>query len=177
MQLTHQVTMNEWNTSEQIKTWATPTKSDSKDASMTTPIKEHASIDRTDSKISRQVHLEAMNEQIKTWATPTKAAHKHMSYSPEAVMNRLDKGTTDDERTSTSQAGIRENTGRNQPLDLQRNVESEMGGNVNGFAHWVDYERLCQSYTSIVDEIALLGNGVVPATAELAFRILFNKFL
>jgi hypothetical protein len=95
MQLTHQVTMNEWNTSEQIKTWATPTKSDSKDASMTTPIKEHASIDRTDSKISRQVHLEAMNEQIKTWATPTKAAHKHMSYSPEAVMNRLDKGHQD----------------------------------------------------------------------------------
>jgi hypothetical protein len=52
-----------------------------------------------------------------------------------------------------------------------------MGRNVDGFTHWVDYERLCQSYTSIVDEIALLGNGVVPATAELAFRILFNKFL
>lgn len=106
MQLTHQVTMNEWNTSEQIKTWATPTKSDSKDASMTTPIKEHASIDRTDSKISRQVHLEAMNEQIKTWATPTKAAHKHMSYSPEAVMNRLDKGHQD----SIAMQALRSNT-------------------------------------------------------------------
>lgn len=86
-------------------------------------------------------------------------------------------GTTDNERTSTSQAGIRENTGGNQPLDLSGNVESEMGRNVDGFTDWVDYERLCQSYTSIVDEIALLGNGVVPATAELAFRILFNKFL
>lgn len=86
-------------------------------------------------------------------------------------------GTTDDERTSTSQAGIRENTGGNQPLDLQRNVESEMGGNAHGLANWLDYEELCNSYTSIVDEIALLGNGVVPATAEIAFRILFNKFL
>ena len=85
--------------------------------------------------------------------------------------------TTNDERTSTSETGIRENTGRDQPIELQRDVEPTMGGNVNGFAHWVDYERLCQSYTSIVDEIALLGNGVVPATAELAFRILFNKFL
>lgn len=86
-------------------------------------------------------------------------------------------GTTDNERTSTSQAGIRENTGRNQTLDLQRNVESEMGGNAHGLANWLDYEELCNSYTSIVDEIALLGNGVVPATAEIAFKILFNKFL
>ena len=85
--------------------------------------------------------------------------------------------TTNDERTSTSETGNRENTGRDQPIELQRDVEPTMGGNVNGFTDWVDYERLCQSYTSIVDEIALLGNGVVPATAEIAFRILFNKFL
>jgi DNA-cytosine methyltransferase len=85
--------------------------------------------------------------------------------------------TTDDERTSTSETRNRENTGRDQPIELQRDVEPTMGRNVDGFTDWVDYERLCQSYTSIVDEIALLGNGVVPATAELAFRILFNKFL
>jgi hypothetical protein len=52
-----------------------------------------------------------------------------------------------------------------------------MGRNDHGLANWLDYEELCNSYTSIVDEIALLGNGVVPATAEIAFRILFNKFL
>jgi len=85
--------------------------------------------------------------------------------------------TTNDERTSTSEIGNRENTGRDQPFELQRDVESKMGGNVDGATDWVDYERLCHSYTSIVDEIALLGNGVVPATAEIAFRILFNKFL
>ena len=85
--------------------------------------------------------------------------------------------TTNDERTSTSQIRNRENTGRDQSTELSRDVEPTMGGNVDGATDWVDYERLCQSYTSIVDEIALLGNGVVPATAELAFRILFNKFL
>lgn len=85
--------------------------------------------------------------------------------------------TTDDERTSTSETGIRENTGRDQPFELSGNVESEMGRNVDGASDWLDYEKLCTSYTSIVDEIALLGNGVVPATAELAFRILFSKFL
>ncbi len=85
--------------------------------------------------------------------------------------------TTNNERTSTSETGIRENTGRDQPFELSGNVESEMGRNVDGAPDWLDYEKLCTSYTSIVDEIALLGNGVVPATAELAFRILFSKFL
>jgi DNA-cytosine methyltransferase len=85
--------------------------------------------------------------------------------------------TTNDERTSTSEIGNREDTGRDQLIELPRDVEPTMGRNVDGFTDWVDYEGLCQSYTSIVDEIALLGNGVVPATAELAFRILFNKFL
>ena len=43
-----------------------------------------------------------------------------------------------------------------------RTVESGMGRTVNGFA-------------SRVDELRLLGNGVVPQTAELAFRTLWNK--
>ena len=93
--LTHQVTMNEWNTSEQIKTWTTPTKSDSKDVGMTTPIKEHASIDRTDSKMSRQIHLEAMNEQIKTWATPAKGDQEFYMRTPEYIQRQLDKSKQD----------------------------------------------------------------------------------
>jgi hypothetical protein len=105
MQLAHQVTMNEWNTSEQIKMWKSPIKNDLKDVSMTTPFKEHASIDRANSTMSRQVHLEAMNEQIKTWATPAKRDHYDMSYSPEALMNRLDKGHQD----STAMQALRSN--------------------------------------------------------------------
>ena len=43
-----------------------------------------------------------------------------------------------------------------------RTIKSGMGRNVDGFA-------------SRVDELRLLGNGVVPATAELAFRTLWEK--
>jgi hypothetical protein len=36
---------------------------------------------------------------------------------------------------------------------------------------------LCESYTSLIDEIRLLGNGVVPATAERAFITLLKECL
>lgn len=59
----------------------------------------------------------------------------------------------------------------------QEIFESSMGGNANGLADWLDYERLCESYTSLIDEIRLLGNGVVPATAERAFITLLKECL
>lgn len=83
------------------KTWKTPTKSDALDASMTTPIKEHAIIDRADAKISRQVHLEAMNEQIKTWATPA-TNEAQMTMTPSQIIDRqvkmIDSGDRKDKK-------------------------------------------------------------------------------
>lgn len=64
-----------------------------------------------------------------------------------------------------------------EPKTEQSSNQSEMGGNADGLADWLDYARLCNSFSSIIDEIALLGNGVVPATAEIAFKTLFNKIL
>ncbi len=48
------------------------------------------------------------------------------------------------------------------PWEDSRTVESGMGRTVDGFA-------------SRVDELRLLGNGVVPAQAELAFRTLYER--
>lgn len=53
--------------------------------------------------------------------------------------------------------------------------QSEMGGNVDGTANWLDYEKEFNTYSDYISELKLLGNGVVPATAEIAFRTLFNK--
>ena len=51
----------------------------------------------------------------------------------------------------------------------------EMGGDPNGLANRMGYEFLCDTVESRVDELRLLGNGVVPAVAERAFRVLWRQ--
>lgn len=48
-------------------------------------------------------------------------------------------------------------------------AQSELGGTTDGTARGVD------AITNRVDRLRLLGNGVVPECAELAFRTLFNQ--
>lgn len=56
-----------------------------------------------------------------------------------------------------------------------RTIEPEMGGDFDGIAGRMDYAKLRVSCESRTDELRLLGNGVVPATAALAFRTLAKK--
>ena len=59
----------------------------------------------------------------------------------------------------------------------ERQAQSPLGGSPNGPADWVDYAELCVSCDNRTDELRLLGNGVVPATAERAFRTLLTELL
>jgi DNA (cytosine-5)-methyltransferase 1 len=54
-------------------------------------------------------------------------------------------------------------------------IEQPLGRNFNESSSGVDYAQLCVSCDNRTDELRLLGNGVVPATAELAFRTLWNE--
>lgn len=72
------------------------------------------------------------------------------------------------------------------PRIIDISPESEMGGDIDGDTRWMgharwealsDYERLCHAHDSRIDELRLLGNGVVPATAELAFRTLARELV
>jgi hypothetical protein len=49
------------------------------------------------------------------------------------------------------------------------------GGNPDGSANRLDDAKLYVTCDNRTDELRLLGNGVVPATAELAFRILSER--
>jgi DNA (cytosine-5)-methyltransferase 1 len=55
--------------------------------------------------------------------------------------------------------------------DGRSEAEPELGGTTDGFTGGVD------AITNRVDRLRLLGNGVVPDCAELAFRTLFNQLL
>ena len=54
-------------------------------------------------------------------------------------------------------------------------IESPLGGDPHGPAGGVGYAELCVTSDNRTDELRLLGNGVVPATAERAFRVLFAE--
>ena len=59
----------------------------------------------------------------------------------------------------------------------QRQTEPQMGGNYDGATDWLDYAQLCSSVDNRIDELRLLGNGVVPATAAKAFTTLYERII
>ena len=65
--------------------------------------------------------------------------------------------------------------------DIRETAFSEtqppLGGDADGPAGGLGYAELCVSCDNRTDELRLLGNGVVPATAALAFRTLMDRFL
>jgi hypothetical protein len=50
-----------------------------------------------------------------------------------------------------------------------------LGGDSHGSARGLDYAELCVACDNRTDELRLLGNGVVPATATRAFLTLINE--
>jgi DNA (cytosine-5)-methyltransferase 1 len=61
--------------------------------------------------------------------------------------------------------------------DAGGEAEPSLGGDADGAADWMDNAELCITCDNRTDELRLLGNGVVPATAERAFLILMNQLL
>ena len=59
--------------------------------------------------------------------------------------------------------------------ELFGKAEPSMGGDSNGTPNWMEYAELCISLDNRTDELRMLGNGVVPATAERAFQILWER--
>ena len=59
--------------------------------------------------------------------------------------------------------------------DAERQTQPAMGRDADGPARGMGYAELCVSCDNRTDELRLLGNGVVPATAERAFRVLTNE--
>jgi DNA (cytosine-5)-methyltransferase 1 len=61
--------------------------------------------------------------------------------------------------------------------DCDRQAEPALGRDAHGATDWMDYAELQVSCDNRTDELRLLGNGVVPATAERAFLTLWEELL
>jgi len=59
----------------------------------------------------------------------------------------------------------------------QWQVEPSLGRDAYGTSSGMGYAELCESCDNRTDELRLLGNGVVPATATLAFQTLLDELL
>jgi hypothetical protein len=57
----------------------------------------------------------------------------------------------------------------------QRQTQPALGGDSDGSTDGLDDAKLYVTCDNRTDELRLLGNGVVPATAELAFKTLLNE--
>ena len=64
-----------------------------------------------------------------------------------------------------------------EPPRVDRKSQSPLGRDTDEFTYWVDNAELYVSCDNRTDELRLLGNGVVPATAERAFRVLMSQLL
>jgi DNA (cytosine-5)-methyltransferase 1 len=62
-------------------------------------------------------------------------------------------------------------------INSKHETQPPLGGSPNGPADWMDYAELYTTCDNRTDELRLLGNGVVPATAERAFRTLIKELL
>ena len=58
-----------------------------------------------------------------------------------------------------------------------RQTQPPLGRDADGTAGGLGYAELCVSCDNRTDELRLLGNGVVPATAERAFLTLMQELL
>jgi site-specific DNA-cytosine methylase len=101
------------------------------------------------------------------WSTQGEAGH---AAQPDEGMGESTRELPHGSGTSSGEAGCSELADSS-----EREIEPTLGRDIDGTPGGLDHAELQISCDSRVDELRLLGNGVVPATAEKAFKILINE--
>jgi DNA (cytosine-5)-methyltransferase 1 len=109
-------------------------------------------------------------------AWPSRPGQEQYSWEPPRVManpENTDRGS----RVSSEEAGVgSEEFGRGlSEQSNERQAQPPVGRDVDGLTDRLDYTELYSTCDNRTDELRLLGNGVVPDTAERAFRVLSTQ--
>jgi site-specific DNA-cytosine methylase len=95
----------------------------------------------------------------------------------EIVCNTRNKGYTREKGEGRAREEGESNGYASQSTnDERRQVEPTLGGDSDGTTRGMGYAELSVTCDNRTDELRLLGNGVVPATATIAFQTLLLKF-
>ena len=111
---------------------------------------------------------------------PSRPGEPQHGWEPPRVVGNAENkrcGGLDDEPIQTSGWKARGHIdgASTQQQQEQRQTQPALGGDADGPASGMDYAELCSACDNRTDELRLLGNGVVPATAENAFRTLWQE--
>lgn len=122
--------------------------------------------------ISANNRIKIWRDQIEEQETgrPTSGAGRSGESMGDAAGIRSRGGPEDGHRQQPEMSGAgHENT------SSERQTQSTLGGNANGPAGGLGHAELFTTCDNRTDELRLLGNGVVPVTAERAFRVLIDE--
>ena len=121
-------------------------------------------------------------EQQYGWEPPRVVANSERSRGeePEHQHTNLPSEPSRGNAEAMGDAGCKRQEERQLPSDWSeqsdsRQTQPPLGGDTDGIAGGLDYAQLCITCDNRTDELRLLGNGVVPATAERAFRTLLRE--
>ena len=108
-----------------------------------------------------------------TW--PSRPGQPQFSWEPPRVVAQYENQGDVWWQWGESHADEESGENRRQKDVQRRQIEPSMGGDLNGSSCGVGHAELYVTCDNRTDELRLLGNGVVPATAEFAWTTLLKE--
>ena len=100
---------------------------------------------------------------------------KELGYSNDTRLERHQTQSRDKAKERWQKKNQYDDSADSHRNRLQGKVKPSMGRDINGSSNRLDYAELSESCDSRIDELRMLGNGVVPDTASRAFKTLFAR--
>lgn len=133
------------------------------------------------SSIIRSPSASEAVERCGAWSWPSRPGEPQHEWEPPRVVGNAES----EQSSSRDHRGQQGSLGEQEQVKLgggdcgalrESNWQAQppLGRNPDGTSDWMDYAELYTTCNNRTDELRLLGNGVVPATAERAFRTLLK---
>jgi len=106
-------------------------------------------------------------------AWPSRPGEQQYGWEPPRVVG----DTSCEQDRGLQQPGVQADAASAGQRCINGTLEPTLVRDTDGTSSRLDYAELCVACDNRTDELRLLGNGVVPATAERAFRLLIQELL